>query len=190
MIYKPYIYVFLVLLLFNCSSDDSPATPSNPPVVGEIDLVKTYGGTKNEGASSVVSTKDGGFAVLGYAQSNDGDVTGKVNDSFDYWVLKFDANSDMQWNKTYGGTNDDRGKQIIQTSDGGYLLIGYSSSSDLNVSENNGSQDFWIVKLDISGNISWEKSFGYSGFDSGISVLQTSDNGYTYRYFRCNCFWW
>jgi len=172
---KAYIMLFSVILLFNCTSDNAP---SIPPIAGEAKLIKTYGGTKNEGASSIINSVDGGYAVLGFAQSINGDVTGKTNDSFDYWVLKFDFESNLQWNKTYGGTNDDRGKQIIQTSDGGFALIGYSTSSDIDVTENAGSQDFWMVKLDISGNISWEKSFGFSGIDSGFSILQSSDNGY------------
>jgi len=178
MICKPNIFMLLVLLFFNCSSDNSPTTPSIPPISGEIDLVKTFGGTKNERASSVIKTTDGGYVVLGFTQSMDGDVSGKTNESFNYWVLKYDADSNLQWNKTYGGTNDDRGKQIIQTSDGGFALIGYSSSSDLDVTENAGAQDFWMAKLDTSGNISWEKSFGYIGNDSSFSVLQTSDSGY------------
>jgi len=176
--YKTSIVFFSVLLLLNCNSDDSLTVPTIPPIIGEINFVNTFGGTKNEGASSVIKTSDGGYAVLGFAQSTDGDVTGKIDESFNYWVLKFDTNNNLQWDKTYGGSEDDRGKQIIQTSEGGYALIGYSSSSGQDVSENAGSQDFWLVKLDVSGNISWEKSFGYSGVDSGFSVLQTSDDGY------------
>lgn len=165
------IYIFF----FNCSSDDSQISV---PIIGDIDEVKTFGGTKNEGADSVTKTNDGGFAVLGFVQSMDGDVSGKTNESFDYWVLKFDVNNTLQWNKAFGGSTDDRGKQIIQTSDGGYAIIGYSQSADGDVTENAGIQDYWIAKLDATGNLSWQKSFGFLGADIGYSILQSNDDGY------------
>ncbi|HMC00523.1 MAG TPA: hypothetical protein VKN14_05750 [Flavobacteriaceae bacterium] len=166
-------FLFPLQLFFNCSSNES-----ENPKFGNSISVKTFGGTNNEGANSVISTTDGGFAVLGYVQSLDGDVTGKSDSSYDYWVLKFDANANLQWNKALGGSNDDRGREIIQTSDGGYAVLGFSTSSDLDVSENSGAQDYWLAKLDSSGSIIWEKSLGFSGNDSGISLLQTNDNGY------------
>lgn len=167
-------YCFLVLLLLNCSSDDNLAVNN----VGQLTFVKTYGGTKNDSAQSITATSDGGYAILGYTQSNDNDITDKQDESFDYWVLKFDANDQLQWQKTYGGTADDRGYDIIQTSDGGYAILGYSFSNDGDTSVNSGLQDYWLVKLDSNGNISWEKSFGYQGTDTGISVIETNNQGY------------
>tara|TARA_Y100000589_G_scaffold332205_1_gene390229 strand:- start:5389 stop:6639 length:1251 start_codon:yes stop_codon:yes gene_type:complete len=146
--------------------------------VGQLTFVKTYGGTKNDSAQSIAATSDGGYAILGYTQSNDNDITDKQDESFDYWVLKFDANDQLQWQKTYGGTADDRGYDIIQTSDGGYAILGYSFSNDGDTSVNSGLQDYWLVKLDSDGNISWEKSFGYQGTDTGISVIETNNQGY------------
>lgn len=165
---------FLILLSFNCSSNDTSSNPSDV----EISFIKTLGGANNDSAQSVVATSDGGYAVLGYTQSNDGDITDKQDQSFDYWVLKFDAQDNLQWQKTYGGSNDDRGNEIIQTLDGGFAILGYSFSDDNDVSTNAGLQDYWLVKLDQNGNISWEKSFGYDGADSGISLIQTNDQGY------------
>lgn len=164
----------MVLLLLNCSSDDNLAVNN----VGQLTFVKTYGGTKNDSAQSIAATSDGGYAILGYTQSNDNDITDKQDESFDYWVLKFDANDQLQWQKTYGGTADDRGYDIIQTSDGGYAILGYSFSNDGDTSVNSGLQDYWLVKLDSDGNISWEKSFGYQGTDTGISVIETNNQGY------------
>ena len=167
-------YCFLILLLTNCSSDDSsPANNNNSP-----EFVKTYGGSKNDSAQSVTATTDGGYIVLGHTQSNDNDITDKQDDSFDYWILKFDANDQLQWQKTYGGSLDDRGNDIIETSDGGYAILGYSFSNNDDVSNNAGLQDYWIVKLNASGNILWEKSFGYQGADSGISLIETNDQGF------------
>ena len=166
-------YCFLILMLLSCSSDDASSYNK-----GQLIFAKTFGGTNNDSAQSVTATSDGGYAILGYTQSNDNDITDKQDESFDFWVLKFDANDQLQWQKTYGGTLDDRGNDIIQTSDGGYAILGYSFSTDGDISQNAGLQDYWLVKLDANGNISWEKSFGYQGADSGISMIETNDQGF------------
>ena len=169
--------IFLVsILVFSCSEDES--LPIIDVFSGEIEWSKTFGGSKNELANSVVKTQDGGYAILGYTQSNDGDITDKPNEDFDYWVMKFNSNDELEWNKTYGGSLDDRGSKIIQTQDGGYVIVGYSQSNDFDATQNEGSYDFWMVKLTNSGVVSWEKSFGYTGSDKGYSIIQTSDNGY------------
>ena len=176
--FKKYSYLSYILLLsalLSCNNDDSS---SNSQPEGEVNLVQTYGGTKNDSGQSVVATLDGGYAVLGYTQSNDGDITDKQDESFDYWLLKFNVENELQWQKTYGGSADERGNDIIQTQDGGYAVLGFSFSSDGDVTANAGLQDYWLAKLDASGTISWQKSFGYQGSDSGISVIQTNDQGY------------
>ncbi|MFD2822740.1 hypothetical protein ACFS5M_03605 [Lacinutrix iliipiscaria] len=169
---------FSLILISNlsCKSDDE-STPQHT-FLGEIDFISTFGGTKNESAQSIVNTQDGGYAILGHTQSMDFDITDKPNESFDYWVLKFDANNEIQWSKTYGGTDDDRGNSLVQTSDGGYAILGQSSSNDEDVTGNSGSNDYWLAKLDASGNIIWQKSYGYSGADIGITLIQTNDNGF------------
>ncbi|WP_431107903.1 hypothetical protein [Winogradskyella poriferorum] len=173
MLNKVFTYCFMFLIL-NCSSDDA-STSNNDD---QVTFIKTYGGSKNDSAQSVTATTDGGYIILGYTQSNDNDITDKQDESFDYWVLKFDATDQLQWQKTYGGSLDDRGSDIIQTSDGGYAILGYSFSNDGDATENAGLQDYWLVKLDANGNISWEKSFGYQGADSGITMTETNDQGF------------
>ena len=176
---KHYILCLCIVLLFtNCSNPIQLGSSSNIPTAGAIDFITTLGGSANESGQSVTSTNDGGYAILGYTQSNDSDITDKQDTSFDYWVLKYDSNSNLEWQKTYGGSNDDRGRDIIQTQDGGYAIVGTSQSNDFDISTNNGFQDFWLAKIDALGTIAWEKSFGFQGNDSGISVLQTSDLGY------------
>lgn len=165
----------MLTLIFGCSSDNQ-SNHSNDN--GQLSFVTTFGGTKNDSGQSITSTSDGGYAVLGFTQSIDGDISDKQNESFDYWVLKFNASNEIEWNKTYGGTADDKGKSIIQTQDGGYAILGSSFSSDEDVSENAGLEDYWLAKLNASGTITWQKSFGYQGTDSGIAVIQTNDNGY------------
>ncbi|WP_452227364.1 hypothetical protein [Lacinutrix cladophorae] len=166
-----------VIFLNSCKSDDN-ATSSGNAFLGEIEAISTFGGTKNESAQSIVSTQDGGYVILGHTQSKDFDITDKTNESYDYWVLKFDENNQLQWNKTFGGSGDDRGKSIVQTLDGGYAILGQTNSANQDVTQNSGYYDFWLAKLDNAGNLIWEKSFGYSGLDIGISVIQTTDNGF------------
>lgn len=174
---KLYILLFLASLTFGCSNVEDLSVRGNSST-GDIDFISTLGGSKNESAQSVIATTDGGYAILGFTQSNDEDITDKLDESFDYWIIKFSSQDTIEWQKTYGGSDDDRGQEIIQTQDGGYAVIGTSASNDFDVSENNGSQDFWILKLDTQGNITWEKSFGFQGDDMGVSVIQTLDLGY------------
>ncbi|TYB71769.1 hypothetical protein ES677_10470 [Bizionia gelidisalsuginis] len=176
---KKIVFLCVALGFIMSCSKDSDIVKGAPNTVSEIFAeVTTIGGSKNESGQSVISTSDGGYAILGFTQSMDGDVIGKQNESYDYWVLKFNANSELQWQKTFGGSNGDKGFDIIQTQDGGYALIGSSFSNDQDVSVNNGAEDFWFVKLEASGALSWEQSYGYSGVDSGLSVIETTDGGY------------
>ncbi|WP_406685543.1 hypothetical protein N1F78_07440 [Seonamhaeicola sp. MEBiC1930] len=176
--YYPTSYlVTIILLVLACSKSETSTTPVLP-IEKDIDFVKTLGGTKNESAQSIINTKDNGYAILGYTQSADGDVTNKTDESFNYWLLKFDENHNQQWQKNYGGSADDRGSCVIQTSDGGYAILGSSKSANGDVSTNNGFNDFWMIKTDSTGNIIWETSFGYSGADDGTSIIETNDNGF------------
>ena len=167
---------FVVLFFINCSEDNDNSTTKDQDI--EIDFITTLGGSKNESAQAIINTTDGGYAILGHAQSMDGDVTTKSNESYDYWLLKYDATNQLEWQKTYGGSADDRGADLIQTSDGGYVIVGKSKSNDFEVSENAGFDDFWVVKLDSNGSVSWENSFGFAGSDIPYSIIQTNDDGY------------
>ncbi|MBL4606069.1 MAG: hypothetical protein JKY02_10515 [Flavobacteriaceae bacterium] len=174
---KKWVPFFVLFIVFACSKDEGLDTTTDPLTTsGNLEAVQTFGGSKNDVALSVVATLDGGFAVLGYTQSTDGDVSGKLDDSFDFWLLKFDSNATLEWNKTYGGSGDDRGNDLIQTQDGGFAILGYRDRANGDVSQNNGSRDIWLAKLNASGVIIWEKSFGFSGLDQGTSLIETSDN--------------
>ncbi|EZH75130.1 protein with an N-terminal beta-propellor repeat domain protein [Aquimarina atlantica] len=168
-------------ILIACGSDDEDNVTPVPPLegfLGEIDWVKTFGGSNEDNALSVVETTDGGYVIAGYTQSIDGDITDKTAPDSDYWLLKITKEGEILWSKTYGGSGDERGEKIIQTTDGGYAMVGYSRSADEDVTANAGLQDYWIVKTDASGGIQWEKSFGFPGIDRAFSVVQTRDGGY------------
>ena len=175
---KVFYFFVCCLMLLNCSKKEPLSFPISEGSLGEITTIKNYGGSKNDVANAVVKTQDGGAAVLGYTQSINGDISDKTVEDFDFWILKLDAENNIQWSKTFGGSEDDRGNDILQTKDGGFAILGYSKSSNLDVQGNAGSQDFWMIKLDANGTISWSKTFGYLGADFGTTLLQTADNSY------------
>ena len=169
----------------SCKDDDTTPINTISPVVtpientnGNLIFTKNFGGLKNESGEAIVTTQNGGYAVLGYTQSSDQDIIDKTDDSFDLWLLNFNSDDELIWSKTYGSTSDDRGSDLVSTSDGGFVITGYTSGANGDVSVNNGNQDFWIAKLNSSGTIIWEKSFGYNGSDRPYSIIHTQDNGF------------
>ncbi|MEX2350090.1 MAG: T9SS type A sorting domain-containing protein [Flavobacteriaceae bacterium] len=144
---------------------------------GNIDWEKNFGGSNNDTAWSILQTTDGGYIVAGSSSSNDGDVSGNIGGN-DFWILKLDANGIIDWEKSYGGSGTEQARSIQQTTDGGYIVAGTTSSNDGDVGGNNGGQDIWIVKLDTNGNIDWEKNYGGTSSDQARSIQQTTDGGY------------
>ena len=167
-------FIGLGLLVAGCSSDPIETFR----LKGEIEWQKTFGGSGDDIAHGIIETTDGGYAIIGYTNSIDGDVTDKNAPENDFWVLKLDQNGTVEWQKTYGGSGDDKGRAIIQTKDGGYAITGPSMSADGDGSQNQGFHDHWLIKLGASGNIVWEKSFGFAGHDHSHSLFQTDDGGY------------
>ncbi|MCK9447725.1 MAG: T9SS type A sorting domain-containing protein [Bacteroidales bacterium] len=143
----------------------------------EIEWQKSLGGSGMEVAFSIQQTSDGGYITAGYSNSNDGDVSGNHGDR-DYWIVKLDNAGNLEWQKSIGGSHEDWAYSIQQTSDGGYIAAGYTFSNNGDVSGNHGASDYWVVKLDDTGNIQWQKCLGGSGYDSAKSIQQTSDGGY------------
>ncbi len=144
-----------------------------------IEWQKVLGGNYFESAFAVKQTIDTGFIVAGYTASVDGDVSGN-HGSVDSWIIKLDKQGVIQWQKLLGGSDDDLAVDIQETSDGGYIVGGDSFSSDGDLSENKGYTDCWVVKLDSSGNIQWQKSYGGSGYDNATSIQQTDDGAYIF----------
>ncbi len=168
---KYFIAIALTLICFNAQVF-SQTTPA-------IQWQKTFGGTSDDIAQSIQETKDGGYIVAGYTYSYDGDVTGN-HGSYDYWIVKLDAYGNRIWQKTLGGSADDKANSIRQTTDGGYIVAGSTSSSDGDVTGNHspGFNDCWIVKLDANGYILWQKTLGGFADDKANSIRQTTDGGY------------
>jgi uncharacterized delta-60 repeat protein len=132
---------------------------------GNISWAKTYGGTYSDRAYSVQQTSDGGYIVAGGTRSFGAG-------GWDIFLIKTDANGNISWAKTYGGTYDDYAYSVQQTSDGGYIVAGYT------ISFGAGNSDVFLIKTDANGNIIWAKTYGGIYTDSATSVQQTSDGGY------------
>jgi hypothetical protein len=132
---------------------------------GNIIWAKTYGGTYWDYAYSVQQTSDGGYIVAGWTRSFSAD-------SIDILLIKTDANGNIIWAKTYGGTYEDYAYSVQQTSDGGYIVAGYTNSFGA------GNDDIFLIKTDANGNIIWAKTYGGTYWDRTFSVQQTSDGGY------------
>lgn len=146
--------------------------------LGNIIWQKTYGGSNVDTPTEIQKTSDGGFIVVGYTRSNNGHVTINKGD-YDYWILKLDANGDLQWQKTYGGPDSDQASSVKQTLDGGYIIVGQSFSSSGDITNPLGNSDFWIIKTNDVGNIQWQKSFGGTSTDGATSVVTNTDGSYT-----------
>jgi len=145
---------------------------------GSIEWEKCLGGSNYDFAQSVQQTADGGYIVAGTAYSNDYDVTGNHGGSGDAWIVKLDSSGNIAWQKCLGGSDSDAATSIQQTTDGGYIVAGFTYSNDGDVSGKHGSSDAWIVKLDLSGNIVWQKCLGGSNVEQAYSIRQTTDDGY------------
>jgi hypothetical protein len=145
-----------------------------------IQWQKPLGGTLGDGGYCIQQSSDGGYIGAGYSFSNDGDVTGHHGSDTlsDCWVFKLDVTGNLQWQKSLGGTSEEYPMSIQQTMDGGYVMEGYSKSTNGNVTGNHGNFDYWVVKMDSSGNLQWQKCLGGSQDDYAYSIQQTSDGGY------------
>ncbi len=157
-----------------------------------LQSVKNFGGSTGgslynyDAGSGLAKTPDGGYILIGSTTSLDGDATGggyHFNDSgtTDVWVIKLDSSQNIMWQHSYGGTDNDDGKTIIVSSNGNYVFTAITSSVDGDVTSNHGSSDLWVVEIDSSGNIVWQKCFGGSLAESnsvGTTITESLDGSY------------
>lgn len=148
---------------------------------------RSFGGDGYDGLQSMQQTLDGGYILGGFSSSNiSGDKTQACQGREDYWVVKVDGQGSKQWERTFGGDNWDYLQSMQQTTDGGYILGGYSDSGvsgDRSVPSQPSPSglsptDYWLVKLDAQGNKQWDRAYGGSGTDLFSSLQQTADGGY------------
>ena len=149
--------------------------------VGVIEWDNTISGSSFERSPTVLETSDGGFLLGGISDSGiGGDKTEPSNGGTDFWVLKLDDTGTILWQNTIGGSSSDGINALIETSDGGFVLGGVSASdiSGDKTENGRGGGDYWIVKINDTGAVEWDKTIGGPGADFLESVYQTPDGGY------------
>ncbi len=149
------IFVFLVLIFFWYISY----------AAGEVlTWDKTFGGSEPDMANSIIQTKDGGYAVVGYTWS-------KGAGRQDFWVIKLYEDGSIEWDRTFGGSEADVIYSIIQTEDGGYAIAGKTKSIA-------SGEKAWVIKLNKRGNKVWDNTLAKRTDDEIFSIIQTADGGY------------
>ena len=132
---------------------------------GNEEWNQTYGGEGTESSRSIKQTNDGGYIFTGQTNS----FGSGYNDAY---LVKTDFEGNQEWMQTYGGIGTDHGRSVVQTSDDGYIISGYTDSFG------DSGFNFWLIKTDLLGNLDWQKSYGGTGDDRGFHALQAADGGY------------
>jgi len=140
---------------------------------------KTYGGSGHEYACKTIPSSDGGFAFVGFSESSDGDVSANHGGE-DLWVAKTSASGTIQWSFLFGGTADEEGYDLVQTTDGGFMVAGWTDSYDGDVTGHHGtsSSDIWLLKLTAAGALSWAKCYGGTSDDEAKAIVKTLDGNF------------
>ncbi len=138
---------------------------------GDVVWDKTWGGTSYQGGESIIQTDDGGYMVSGDTS------TFYSAGELDLFIVKYDSSGNVSWNKTWGGTSDERVHSIIQTVDGDYVITGQTESFGPDGHVTN-DYNMFIAKFNSSGGLSWNKTWGGSAWDKGYSIVETTDGAY------------
>ncbi len=159
---------------------------------GNLLWEKTFGFLGDDRAFAVKQTPDEGFVTAGFLDVDNYEgpnivpvKTNKAAKSLktlhgvgEFWVHKLDKNGIKEWEKFFGGSSNDRANDIVVTNEGHFILIGATESNDFDISNNKGSYDYWVVKINALGDLIWEKTFGGSGIDIANAITQTNDGNY------------
>lgn len=158
---KP-LYIFLFSLLIH------PASAQLTDIVWQKSLGGTGSDFANDAAYDPLSQT---YIIAGTTGSSDFDVSFNhgLNDA---WLVRMDINGNILWEKTYGGSAYENIQDIIQTQDGNYIFAGSTASVDGDVSFNHGQSDIWIVKIDVDGNMLWERSLGGSSSELAYGICE------------------
>lgn len=136
---------------------------------GEILWLHVFGGSKNDWLTSIIQTIDGGYIFTGHSRSDNGifaDHSGST-DYPDLIVVKLNSLGELEWSKSYGGINSDEGNAVIQTTELDYVVVGYTS-----IWEPTFDFDYWILRIDVDGNIIWDKKYGGTKQDYAFAVAE------------------
>ncbi len=140
----------------------------------QVKLSATFGGANEDVAQDITVTSDKGFIIAGDTKS----LLPGYHYDYDIYVVKLDYKGDTMWTRCLGGNDTDHAVGVVETDDKGYLIAGYTRSEDEDVVENNGSYDYWLVKLNSDGDTIWTKNYGGSGYEVLRALNKASDGGY------------
>lgn len=158
------IFIFLITIVFG----QAPA----------IQWQKSFGGAGQEYEHCIRQTNDGGYIIVGESVSPVGGMITNSYGGYDCWAVKINATGGVEWQKNFGGSGYDRANSVQLTADGGYIVVGVTSSNNNDVTGHYGGSDVWVVKFSSTGVIEWQKPLGGSSEDEGFSIQQTTDGGY------------
>ncbi|OYT15555.1 MAG: hypothetical protein B7C24_12500 [Bacteroidetes bacterium 4572_77] len=152
---------------------------------GEIVRSRVFGSTEPDNIFSLIQTKDGGFFTAARAGTNTAMVNGIPKGQDDVWLLKLDADLNIEWQKLLGGSKYDAGgRGVTELKDGGYIINGITQSSDGDVHGNDfpdipDQDDIWVVRIDSIGNILWDIALGGNEWESDSKIFQNQDGNFT-----------
>ena len=167
---KKIIVILLMLLAFTSLFDQNSF--AQVPIKWEF----TAGGSDDDRGRKLLLT-DGGVIVIGNTSSSFFGPNANLGER-DAVIFKIDQEGGILWQHTYGGSKEDVILDIKETSDQGFIAVGYTESKDGDLSENKGGRDYWIFKIDNQGELQWTKSYGGSLDDKAISVYETENNDF------------
>lgn len=144
---------------------------------GNMIWEKNYGGSEDDFAMDLQPTADGGYIMVGGSASENGDLNNN-NGRIDLWVIKINAFGELQWSKNFGGSGVEIGTSIQTISDG-YILVGCTGSAgETGISAGFGGHEYWVLKLDLDGNLVWEKTYGGKRHDAAKSIVANGNDEY------------
>lgn len=147
---------------------------------GDTIWTHAYGGTYDETAQDIVEIPSGGYMTVVYSVGSSGGDISTALGGDDFWVLRLASNGDIVWEKTFGGSGYDTPTSIINTYDDQFVVSGHSASQDGDISNpvSTSYDDAWFFKMDIDGNIIWDKSLGGTDTDKLLMLKETADSGF------------
>jgi len=143
---------------------------------GAVEWQRLIGGSANDEVNDLEPTADGGWIGVGSTGSSDGDLSTNAGEN-DVLVFKLDANNDLEWAHSYGGSANEAGYEVIQLENGGYVVVGYTMSADGAVVGHHGGQDVWVLGLDAAGELLWQRTWGGTGHELGQGILTDANGG-------------
>lgn len=160
----------------------------NLSATGNIQYQFSYGGLVDDEPSALAIASNGDIIVAGYSKSADGDISDHHGPAgiADFWVIRLNKYGVLQWSHSYGGSSMDVAASILQTNDGGFIITGYASSIDGDVTnlhgtlpgDPDGAPDYWVIRINSKGDLLWQKTYGGNGADYARSIIETSNGKY------------